>query len=256
MVSVSIVTVVKDNADGLTKTLNSALSQDFSDWELVIVYGQSEDSTYDVATEFCKIDSRFTLVKQLDQGIYEAMNLGIDKSRADYLWFMNSGDQFYSVSSLNIGFNALKNSRYGFVVGGYKVENDARMFKQRAGKLTQTKFLLSRRGSCHQAMIFRKDSLLSAGNFDTQFRIAADYKLCLEVIGDAGARKLPEILAIMEPDGVSDKNLFKMHAEKAQIRRQIFTSNPVARAMGWCWMRAARVKIILRHSKSGKKHPL
>jgi glycosyltransferase involved in cell wall biosynthesis len=51
MVSVSIVTVVKNNADGLTKTLKSALSQDFSDWELIIVYGQSEDSTYDIATE-------------------------------------------------------------------------------------------------------------------------------------------------------------------------------------------------------------
>jgi putative colanic acid biosynthesis glycosyltransferase len=255
MVSVSIVTVVKNNADGLTKTLKSALSQDFPDWELKIVYGQSEDSTYDVAIEFCKLDSRISIVTQEDQGIYEAMNLGIAVSCAKFVWFMNSGDQFYSPTSLNSGFAAIRNAQIGFVVGGYKVENDVRLFKQRTGKLTQIKFLLSRRGACHQAMIFRKDSLLNAGNFDTQFRIAADYKLCLEVIADAGARKLPEILAIMEPDGVSDKNLFVMHAEKAHIRRQIFTNNPMARAIGWCWMKAARVKIMLRHLISGKKHP-
>jgi len=255
MVSVSIVTVVKNNADGLTKTLNSALSQEFHDWELIIVYGQSEDATFEVATEFCKLDSRFSLVTQLDQGIYEAMNLGINVSHAEFIWFMNSGDRFYSSTSLNSGLTAVKNSKSGFVVGGYKIENDMRVFRQRTGELSQIKFALSRRGACHQAMVFRKDSILKAGNFDTQFRLAADYKLCLEVIANTGATKLPEILAIMEPDGISDQNLFKMHAEKAQIRGEIFKSNPVARAKGWAWMKAASMKIMLRHLVSGKNHP-
>jgi glycosyltransferase involved in cell wall biosynthesis len=52
MVSVSIITVVRNNANGLARTLKSALAQDFSDWELIIVYGQSQDSTYEVASEF------------------------------------------------------------------------------------------------------------------------------------------------------------------------------------------------------------
>ena len=55
MVSVSIVTIVKNNADGLARTLKSALAQDFSEWELIIVYGQSQDSTYKVASEFCNL---------------------------------------------------------------------------------------------------------------------------------------------------------------------------------------------------------
>jgi len=255
MASVSIVTVVKNNADGLIKTLKSALSQDFPDWELIIVYGQSEDATFEVATEFCKLDSRFSLVTQKDNGIYEAMNLGISVSHAEFVWFMNSGDKFYSSTSLNSGLTAIKNSQYGFVVGGYKIENDMCVYRQRTGELSQIKFALSRRGACHQAMVFRKDSVLKAGNFDTQFRLAADYKLCLEVIANTGAKKLPEILAIMEPDGISDRNLFKMHAEKAQMRGEIFKSNPVAKAMGWAWMKAASMKIMLRHLISGKEYP-
>lgn len=255
MVSVSIVTVVKNNADGLTKTLKSALSQDFSDWELIIVYGQSEDTTYEVATEFCKIDSRFSLAKQSDQGIYEAMNLGISKSRADFLWFMNSGDQFYSVSSLDTGFNAIKSSQYGFVVGGYKIEREVRVFHQSSGEIALVKFALSRRGACHQAMVFRKESVTAARNFDTKFRLAADHKLCLEIIKNSGANKISEILAIMEPDGVSDKNLKRMHKEKALIRAEIFANNPVARALGWGWMKAASIKSWLRLFRNGKKHP-
>jgi glycosyltransferase involved in cell wall biosynthesis len=256
MVSVSIVTVVKNNADGLTKTLKSALSQDFSDWELIIVYGQSEDATYDVATEFCKIDSRFSLVKQSDQGIYEAMNLGISKSRADFIWFMNSGDRFYSASALKTGFIAIKRSQCGFVVGGYKIEREERVFRQRSGEISLIKFALSRRGACHQAMAFRKDSITAARNFDTRFRLAADHKLCLEIIKDSGAYKISEILAIMEPDGFSDKNLKRMHQEKSIIRDEIFANNPAARALGWGWMKAASIKSGLRLIGNGKKHPL
>lgn len=256
MVAVSIVTVVKNNADGLASTLKSALIQDLSDWELLIVYSQSQDSTYAVASEFCELDSRIFLLEQQDRGIYEAMNLGISKSRADYLWFMNSGDRFFSENSLKSGVNAIITSESGFVVGGYKIDNDERLFQQSAGKLTQIKFALSRRGACHQAMIFRKESVLKARSFDTKFRLAADYQLCLKIIKDSGAEKLPKILALMEPNGLSDQNLSKMHKEKSVIRREIFSHNLPIRAIGWFWMKAARLKSTTRRLANGKKHPL
>ena len=256
MVSVSIVTIVKNNADGLARTLKSVLAQDFSEWELIIVYGQSQDSTYEVASEFCKLDLRISLIEQPDQGIYEAMNLGIDKSQAEFLWFMNSGDQFYSTKSLGTGFNSIANIDCGFAVGGYKIESDEREFHQSSSEISQIKFALSRRGSCHQAMIFRKNSVLSAGKFDIRFRLAADYKLCLRIIKDSGAMKIFEILASMEPNGLSDKNLSSMHKEKALIRTEIFANNPVARTLGWIWMKAARIKASLSRLGNGKKHPL
>ena len=256
MVSVSIITVVRNNANGLARTLKSALAQDFSDWELIIVYGQSQDSTYDVASEFSKLDSRISLIEEQDQGIYEAMNLGISKSQAEFLWFMNSGDQFYSIKSLRSGFEAIKENNYGFIVGGYKIENDERVFQQNPGTISQIKFALSRRSACHQAMIFRKNSVLKAGSFDARFRLASDHKLCLEIIRDSGAAKISEILATMEPDGLSDKNLSSMHQEKALVRNEIFAKNPVARTLGWAWMKAARIKANLRRIGNGKKHPL
>ena len=256
MASVSIITVVKNNADGLDRTLKSALAQDFSDWELIIVYGQSQDLTYEVASEYSKLDSRIFLIEEQDQGIYEAMNLGISKSQAEFLWFMNSGDQFYSVKSLRSGFEAIKDNNYGFIVGGYKIDNDERVFRQRAGEITQIEFALSRRGACHQAMIFRKRSVIKFGSFDLSFRLASDHKLCLSIINDFGASKISEILAVMAPDGFSDKNLNKMHHEKAIIRAEVFAKNPIARSIGWVWMKAARTKARLRLVVNGKKHPL
>ena len=256
MVAVSIVTVVKENAAGLSKTLGSALSQDFIDWELLIIYSASKDDTYKVASNFCNLDSRFSLIEQKDKGIYEAMNIGINASSAEFLWFMNSGDQFHSCKSLSSGYAAISNSQVGFVIGGYQIENDRREFQQNEGKLTELKFALSRRGACHQAMLFQKDSIIAVEGFDTNFRLAADYKMCLAIIKKAGATKISEILAMMEPNGLSDQNLSRMHLEKAAIRREVFANNLAARVFGWAWMKAARTKTILRLLINGKKHPL
>jgi len=255
MASVSIITVVKNNAIGLTKTLESAQSQDFSDWELLIIYGKSEDSTFSVASKFCDMDKRISLIEQSDQGIYQAMNLGVKESKADFIWFMNSGDQFYSTKTLSYGFNSIRSSPFGFMVGGYRIDNDSRLFKQSKGELTQLKFALSRRGACHQAMIFCKGAVIESGGFETKFNLAADYMLCLKVIENFGAFKIPDILATVEPNGISDQNLSKMHLEKALIRREIFAQNLTARLLGWCWMKAARTKTILRILAFGKKHP-
>jgi hypothetical protein len=60
----------------------------------------------------------------------------------------------------------------------------------------------------------------------------------------------------MEPDGLSDKNLNRMHQEKALIRNEIFAKNPAAKALGWGWMNLARLKAGLRLIGNGKKHPL
>jgi glycosyltransferase involved in cell wall biosynthesis len=256
MASVSIITVVKNNAIGLLKTLESAQSQDFSDWELLIIYAESEDSTLSVATKFSNKDARISLIAENEQGIYQAMNLGIKDSKADFFWFMNSGDQFYSTKSLSYGYNSIRNSSLGFMVGGYQIERDARLFKQKKGELTQIDFALSRRGACHQAMIFRKRAVIETGCFDTRFDLAADYMLCLKLIDKFGAAKLPAILATLEPDGISDRNLNRMHYEKSLIRREIFAKNRTARLLGWWWMMAASTKARLRLFGNGKKHPL
>ena len=120
MTLVSLITVVKNNAVGLLKTLECARSQDFSDRELLIVYGESEDETFEVASKFCKIDSRFSLIEQRDRGIYEAMNLGVKESKSEFFWFMNSGDQVYSSKTLCYAFNSISNSYFGFMVADIK----------------------------------------------------------------------------------------------------------------------------------------
>jgi len=256
MSSASIITVVKNNAEGLKRTLESTICQEFQNWELVIIYGESEDSTIAVANYFIAKDSRIRLISQVDSGIYEAMNLGVENCNSEFVWFMNSGDCFHSVSSLGTGLSEIANTNLGFIVGGYQIYSDKRKFVQRSGSYSQFKFAFSRRGGCHQAMIFRKSAIEYFQGFDTSYRLAADYKLCLLLISKFGAKRILDVLALMEPNGASDRNLEIMHSEKASIRRDVFRSRPLIISFGWLWKFAARTKLAFRRSILGIKHPL
>lgn len=256
MPQVSIITVVKNNADGLRLTLESAQTQDFLDWELVIVYGKSEDSTISVAKNYVDKDSRIKLVEQDGSGIYQAMNLGIENSSSEFLWFMNSGDCFIHFNSLRQGVEELAKTNHGFVVGSYKIRFDSRTFKLKERELTQLRLAISRRGGCHQAMIFRKSAVDLHFGFNTSYALASDYDLCLKLIKSHGAKCIPTTLALVEPDGISDKNLEVMHLEKAAIRRKTFQGKPVHILIGWLWRKAASMKLGLRTFLHGKKHPL
>ena len=66
--------------------MDSLLSQSFQNWESIIIVGESLDDTMLIAETYGRQDPRFRVVKQVDSGIYEAMNLGISESIKDIDW--------------------------------------------------------------------------------------------------------------------------------------------------------------------------
>jgi glycosyltransferase involved in cell wall biosynthesis len=244
--SVTVITIVKDHAVGLLKTIESLKSQEFEEWQSIIVVGVSKDSTLVHAQEFAQADKRITVLVQEDSGIYEAMNAGISKSKSSFLWFMNSGDIFMDSKSLGGGVELLSNSQVGFIVGGYKIIGKPAVYKQNQSRLTPMRFAFTRRGGCHQAMIFRKTSVLESGLFDTKFRLAADYGLCLKILKTSGAAKSTEVYAQMEPNGRTDNSLGKMHQEKLAIRNEFFAQSPWLKPISIMWMHLALAKVRLK----------
>lgn len=91
----SIITINRNNADGLRKTMQSVLSQTYRDFEYIVVDGASIDGSVEVIKGFEKELSAqlpFHWISEPDSGVYQAMNKGIALSNGDYLLFLNSGD--------------------------------------------------------------------------------------------------------------------------------------------------------------------
>lgn len=71
----SIITVNYNNKDGLRKTIQSVINQDFKNFEYIIIDGGFTDGCVEIIKEYAdKIDY---WVSEPDKGIYNAMNKGI-----------------------------------------------------------------------------------------------------------------------------------------------------------------------------------
>jgi glycosyltransferase involved in cell wall biosynthesis len=97
--SVSIVTVVRDDAANIARTIDSVLAQRDADLELVVVDGASRDGTQAIVQGYGPRVGTF--VSEPDRGIYDAMNKGIGLARGEYVLMMNSGDVFAGDDALS-----------------------------------------------------------------------------------------------------------------------------------------------------------
>ena len=247
MTLVSIITVVKDDAVGLVATNSSLKEQSFQDWEMIIVVGLSKDSTHSTATKMQSQDQRLSVLEEKGRSIYGAMNEGLVVAKGEFVWFMNAGDRFASSDVLADAVREISTSGVGMVVGGYSVNGGAKekTYRNSNRTLNSIAFAFNRRGGCHQAMIFRTDSLRKSGCFDTSYSLASDFAAVLEVIKTTGARSVSKVYALVEPGGLADQGIATVHREKHLIRRKVFRSPIITMAsIGWTW--AAQIKIKLR----------
>ena len=247
MISVDIITVVKDNMSGLVATHSSLIEQTFHDWKLIIVVGSSKDSTLVVATQLQSKDKRIRVLEEKGQSIYGAMNEGLEIATGEFAWFMNAGDKFAGPRVLANAINEITDSGVGVVVGGYGVMGslEENHYRFPSKELKRFAFAFNRRGGCHQAMIFQTKALKDLGCFDKSYSLASDFKAVLEVIRTAGARRVNEVYALVEPGGLADQGIFAVHRQKHEIRRKVFR-NPVITVASVLWTMAAQSKIKLR----------
>ena len=96
---VSIITVCFNSDKTITETLRSTRSQDYLNFEHIIVDGGSADNTLEVVAE--EIAPNHKIISERDKGIYDAMNKGVSRATGDIIGFINSDDFYPSADVLS-----------------------------------------------------------------------------------------------------------------------------------------------------------
>lgn len=100
MIYLSIITITYNNKKGFLKTMDSILPlPDNCEW--IIIDGNSSDGTKEVLNTIPKHEN-IKWISEIDRGIYDAMNKGINFSTGKYLNFMNSGDTYIRNNFIDI----------------------------------------------------------------------------------------------------------------------------------------------------------
>ena len=175
---VSVVTVCLNSEHTIRDTLTSVAHQSYSDIEQIVIDGVSTDNTLDIVSEFP--GSVSCVVSEKDEGIYDAMNKGIEHARGDILFFLNSDDQFYDANVVSD------------IVDVFRCSPDASLVYGDAVYITSNKDVVScfediNKNNiifshlCHQAVFAKRELFANLGNFDLQYSINADYDWLLRV---------------------------------------------------------------------------
>ena len=247
--SVSIISIARNNKEGLANTYRSVLAQTYKNWELILVVAPSEDRTNALSEELACSDSRIQTLAQVGLGIYSAMNQGLEKATGDYVWFLNSGDAFYDDTTLEFALEQIKLLDADLLIGGYSIfeHYDSREYLKTSKRLGIFEFAFNRRGGCHQAMLFQKKKVLEFGGFDLGFELASDFDLVMKIVKSRNSFRVNRVFACIEPGGVSDQRIHDVIREKHLIRRIHFARKSVALFVSIGWGIAVKSKIHARN---------
>jgi len=248
----SIITITYQAEQYLERTIQSILEQGHrSAIEYVIVDGASKDGTLTLIEKYRQqIDQ---LISEKDQGIYDAMNKGLQVVNGEYVLFLNAGDTFASKNTLENILKAL--DKNPDILVGDAMFVDMRGVEiglrsvvtphQIPAKLTWKSF---KKGMviCHQSFIVKRDI---APRFNLEYQLSSDIDWeikCLKL--SQKTIQLPDPICRYLMGGASVQNLKKSWKERFHVMQSHFGFIPTLFSHGWIVLRGARFAL----KKGGK----
>lgn len=214
---ISIVTIVFNDSKGLEKTMNSVLSQDYSNKEYIIIDGASTDGSVEIIRNREKELSYW--VSEPDKGIADAFNKGVKAAKGEWIVLLNAGDYFQDSESISKMISYLEKNKEVDLVYGKLTEIDKKGNKGKTfGKPFDKRSFERECTIIHPATFHNKSFFEENGLFSLDFKIAMDYELFLRK-KDLKAVFADELITYMEIGGASQQDPSKAYKEVNEIKK-------------------------------------
>lgn len=201
----TIITVCRNEEKSMRRTIESVLKQTWKSFEYIIIDGASTDGTANIVYEYANRDKRIKWYSEKDDGIYNAMNKGINRAKGEFVYFLNAGDWYYDDNILEKVAEFLDTTKAHLLIGDIVLRYNSKAMRisyEVGEKLREN--LKKRIGICHQAIFADRVTLLNG--FDEMFTVCADYNwLCQQVNGDKKIAKINAIIANYDTSGFSSQ---------------------------------------------------
>lgn len=223
---ISVVTVCRNDLNGLIETYESLNGQSYRAFEWVVIDGNSSDGTQAWLTEKHYLPGSW--ISEPDKGIYDAMRKGCERSCGEYVIFMNSGDTFTDAEVLKKVGTHLESKSPNLLFGdAWDVTPDGKRFSRPARSISHLQHGMP---AHHQAMFFRREAL---NHFEFhRFRYSGDYAMaCLVTHKNGnGSSKVSFAICDFLTGGAHDIHRLAAMKEDYFIRRN-YLEMPVLTAM-------------------------
>ena len=219
---ISIITVCYNSVDTIKDTIESVLSQDYSEIEYVIIDGGSTDGTLEIINSY--IDKISIFVSEYDKGIYDALNKGIRMSSGEFIGIMHSDDRYSyreAVSEM-VAKLKLKNAEFAFSDMLIVSNNDKIIRYYMAGFF---KPWLLRVGWLppHPTAIIKRTLFDEFGLYSEKFPLAGDFEFFVRVFSGRKIKwtYLNKVTVLMKTGGASNSGFKSKKATMLEINKAL-----------------------------------
>lgn len=182
---ISIIIPCFRQAHYLPKAIQSCINQTYNNIEIIVVDDGSPDNVQEAISPY---ENKIKLIQQENQGLSEARNTGIKFSSGNYLIFLDA-DDFLGHDTVTSQLNFIKKTDDANVVvcrnklfetitrsSAPTIIGEWPLFKQALG-IHLCYFNIA---PCH-AFLFRRNTIIQTGYFDSQLKACEDYDFWLRV---------------------------------------------------------------------------
>ena len=217
----SIITINYNNLEGLKRTVESLVNQTWQEFEYIVIDGGSNDgSAAYIESQNANIDY---WLSEPDNGIYNAMNKGIDKATGEYLLFLNGGDHFIDAFSLQKIITHLRDDDVIYFNINV-IDNEDSYVLQNPAEMSFS--YLYNNLPCHQCTFIHQSVFDRVGYYDENLKIVADWKLLIQAIikHNVTYRKVDAVFSTFYKDGISSLigNQSIIETERTQVLQSEF----------------------------------
>ena len=221
--TLSIITINRNNAAGLIKTMHSVANQFYKDYEYIVVDGASTDKSVEIIRRLSEqFGERLKWISESDGGIYNAMNKGISLASGEYVQFLNSGDCLASNDVTEKMLKELKKNNYPSILYGNMLKDmpDGKVIKDKCFAGKDISFLGFYTGTLnHSPAYIRKDLFEKYGLYDENLRIVSDWEWYLKaiILGDEKPVYIDIDVTLFDMHGISETNKELDKAERKKV---------------------------------------
>lgn len=210
---ISIITVCYNEVKGIESTIESVVNQSYSGIEYIVIDGGSNDGSKEI------IELHSTKIhhweSEPDEGIYNAMNKGIQLCSGDYICFLNAGDAFESNNGIQLLVDHVEDDKSIIYPNICDVKGMLLM-----PKLKHFPDVLLHSSIPHQGALIPKFYFTEFGLYREDLKIVSDWEKYLKIYFSRGEQVFKHnsrVSVLFDVNGISSTQIEKRKVERQNI---------------------------------------
>lgn len=242
---VTIITITRNSERYITEAVTSVLSQSFSDFEYIIVDGDSTDRTLDLIHGYG--DRRIRIFKRTPCGISDAMNYGIEMARGSIVGILHS-DDIYLPDAISNSVSEIESTDSKWSYGQMKYVDEKGHELYSVGVPFDLSLLKRFMLVNHPTVFCKREVYEQLGAFNREYRLAMDYDLALRFSLRFPPHYIAKPLAKMRLGGASSssfRNEIRAVFETLKIKQRLI---PADAFKSWSYSVWSLFKIVIKYA--------